>query len=175
MLLRKENRNESITSTRTLVKNTHTHTKNPNEYAHCSKKFFAKADVDSKEYREVSKWVNIKWRIIHICAEVIPPRNWTSNLLHPKAGKLSSALSYGKGLLLDCDLTKSGAPDRLQTSSSLWRPPIQKTLTMASHVLLRSKETRYIQSQPVPLSLQSVKSFSLMPWCVKSYRRTESK
>lgn len=52
-----------------------------------------KAQCGQYRIQKESMWVNIKWRIILICEESIPARNWTRNLLHPRAEGLPVALT----------------------------------------------------------------------------------
>lgn len=51
-----------------------------------------KAQCGQYRIQKESMWVNIKWRIILICEESIPARNWTADLLHPRAAGLPVAL-----------------------------------------------------------------------------------
>lgn len=62
-----------------------------------------KAQCGQYRIQKESMWVNIKWRIILICEESIPARNWTGDLLHPRAAGLPVALPenvYGYALFL---------------------------------------------------------------------------
>lgn len=135
--------------------------------ARINKKKLQKADVDSEEYRKVSKWVNIKWRIIHICEELIPARNWTRNFLHPKAVRLY-LVHWAKenGLFLDCDSIESGAQDSLPNKQFFWRPATQKGTDHAGHILPLSKAKQHflrgvVLSQPLTSCLQFA-AFSLI-------------
>lgn len=50
-----------------------------------------KAQCGQCRIQKESMWRDIKWRIILICEESIPARNWTRGLLHPRAGGLPVA------------------------------------------------------------------------------------
>ena len=43
-----------------------------------------KAQCGQYRIQKEFMWVNIKWKIILICEESIPARNWTRDLLHPE-------------------------------------------------------------------------------------------